>query len=326
MKCRSILIGLTFILAVGMVIYFAGCGRDAPVSPFGTDSGASASQAQITFLKHSGPGSAMMKIVSVSEMVTIQDGGELALDAGKDPDLLAMINQDPPMASAWLYVGLSAESPLSPTVLNSLINRPEPVAGAYLYTLLNMNSPLRECVLQTLMDNADLVASAYMYYLLMASSPLPPDILDQVGAIGLHSVYVNLIMNAQTGVRGSEYDMNIGGGGAMVSLEVLPGSVTEDAELSINLDDEDLSGDVFLTFGPHGTVFNPSALLNIEASGLDLSGGDPSTIDIFYDNQDTGEWEPMPKETLIVDQNEGYIKVVNAQLPHFSRYAVAFTN
>ena len=326
MKCRAILAALTFVFAVGMVICFAGCGREAPVSPFGVDIGTPASKAQLTFVKHSGPSSAMMKIVSVSELVTMQAGGELSLEAGKDPGLLAVIHQDPPISSSLLYVSLSSESPLSPTVLQAAIERPASMFDSHLYSILSMNSPLRECVLQSLMDNAHLLASSYMYSLLLASSPLPSSILGQVGNLGLPYWYEYNIMNTQTGVRGSEYDMNAGGGGGMVSLEVIPGAVSEDAELSISLDDEELVGDVYLTFGPHGTIFDPPALLNIEASGLDLSAGDPSTIDIFYDNQNTGEWEPMPREALIVDQNEGYINVINAQLPHFSRYAVAFAN
>jgi len=110
---------------------------------------------------------------------------------------------------------------------------------------------------------------------------------------------------------------------AEVSLDILPGAVDADVEIEVNLETTELVGGVAMTFSPHGTVFNTPAILNIEAHGVDFTGVDPNAIDIFYDNQETGQWEPMPRDQIIVDVISGIIRVINAQLPHFSRYALA---
>lgn len=68
------------------------------------------------------------------------------------------------------------------------------------------------------------------------------------------------------------------------------------------------------------------ALLNLEATGLDLSAIDPAMvdqIDFFYVNKETGRREQMRNDSLIIDLDAGYIKLVNARLPHFSRHAIA---
>lgn len=108
-----------------------------------------------------------------------------------------------------------------------------------------------------------------------------------------------------------------------VSLEVLPGSIEQDTEIEISLETTELVGGVAVTFQPHGTIFSTPALLNVEARGVDLSGTNPDAINIYYDNQDTGQWEQMVCDDIIVDVNAGTVKVINARLPHFSRYALA---
>ncbi|GAB4364829.1 MAG: hypothetical protein Kow0042_03670 [Calditrichia bacterium] len=109
---------------------------------------------------------------------------------------------------------------------------------------------------------------------------------------------------------------------ASVSLSVLPGTISEDAELSLELETTQLSGGVSVTFQPHGTTFSQPAILNLSAHGVDFSSVDPTEIDIFYVNQETGQWEPMQRDSLLIDVNAGTLQVVNARLPHFSRYAV----
>lgn len=110
---------------------------------------------------------------------------------------------------------------------------------------------------------------------------------------------------------------------ADVSLEVLPNSIDVDKEIEISFETTELSGGVAVTFQPHGTIFSPYAILNLTAHGVDFSGIDPNAVDIFYDNQETGQWEPMQRDAVIVDVNAGTVTVINAQLPHFSRYGVA---
>ncbi|RMF58828.1 MAG: hypothetical protein D6748_07755 [Calditrichaeota bacterium] len=110
---------------------------------------------------------------------------------------------------------------------------------------------------------------------------------------------------------------------AEATLQVFPGTISEDAEITISMETTELVGGVHLTFEPHGITFSQPAILNMAVLGADLSGVDPSTIDIYYENQDTGIWEPMPRDTVIVDVNAGLIAVINGRLPHFSRYGIA---
>ncbi len=109
---------------------------------------------------------------------------------------------------------------------------------------------------------------------------------------------------------------------ASVSLQILPGSMSNDAEIGLNLETTELQGGVAVTFQPHGTVFSTPAILNITAHGVDFAGVDPNSVDIYYDNPETGLWEPMQRDQLIVDIISGTVQVINAQLPHFSRYAL----
>ncbi len=108
-----------------------------------------------------------------------------------------------------------------------------------------------------------------------------------------------------------------------VSLEILPNAIEQDTEIEISLETTELVGGVAVTFQPHGTIFTTPAILNVEARGVDFSGIDPGAINIYYDNQETGQWEAMLRDDIIVDVNAGTIKVINALLPHFSRYALA---
>ena len=109
---------------------------------------------------------------------------------------------------------------------------------------------------------------------------------------------------------------------ANISLNILPGTISEDAEVSLEIETTELAGGVAVTFEPHGVTFSSPAILNIDAHGLDFTGVDPNTVDVYYDNPQTGQWELMQRDDLIVDANAGTIQVINAQLPHFSRYAI----
>ena len=108
-----------------------------------------------------------------------------------------------------------------------------------------------------------------------------------------------------------------------VTLDIPRYALNENKEIEITLETTELMGGVAMTFSPHGTVFNTPAILNIEAHGVDFTGVDPNSVNIFYDNPDTGQWEPMNRDDVIIDINAGTVTVVNARLPHFSRYGVA---
>lgn len=105
-----------------------------------------------------------------------------------------------------------------------------------------------------------------------------------------------------------------------ITLEVEKRALSEDMTLSMSLDDQILS----TTFGPHGTVFSKPALLTIKAKGLDLHGLDKKSIGLYYENNETGYWEKMKVEKISLKEKVGKLKIKNAELPHFSRYAVAY--
>ena len=113
---------------------------------------------------------------------------------------------------------------------------------------------------------------------------------------------------------------------AKLTLKVFSETISEDAELVMSLDDQVLVGNVDVGFSPHGITFSSPALLTIEAKSLDLSGVNPHLINIYYDNPETGEWELMNSYGVIVKSEDGYVKIIDAELPHFSRYAVAWSN
>ena len=110
-------------------------------------------------------------------------------------------------------------------------------------------------------------------------------------------------------------------------LEVPPESISEDAELTLSIDDELLIVDVDITFGPSGITFSKPALLSVDAKWLDFSEIESrKEIGFYYYNPDTGEWERIEVKNIQVNLNNGKIMVDDAKIPHFSRYAVAWSN
>jgi hypothetical protein len=109
---------------------------------------------------------------------------------------------------------------------------------------------------------------------------------------------------------------------ARVSLTIPPDSMSQHARISLTLDDQECCGKFDILFAPHGTTFKKPALLNISATGLELSGENPDSWGLYYINNQSGEWEPMDKEEMYVDMESGTLVVKNARLPHFSRYTI----
>lgn len=69
-------------------------------------------------------------------------------------------------------------------------------------------------------------------------------------------------------------------------------------------------------------TFNQPVILNYTITGLDLSGVNPDDVDFFYVDQN-GNLAPTVNDGVSVNQASGTLTVVNAQLPHFSRWAYA---
>ncbi len=107
-----------------------------------------------------------------------------------------------------------------------------------------------------------------------------------------------------------------------MTLTVLAGAISRDAVLQMGLDDQSF----LMSFGPHGITFSQPALLNIEVKNLDFTGVNVETLALYYLDSKTDEWVELQTAEIIVNQEEGCLKFVDAEIPHFSRYAVAWSN
>ena len=72
------------------------------------------------------------------------------------------------------------------------------------------------------------------------------------------------------------------------------------------------------TFTPHMEFYN-HPILNAKYEGVNLTGIDPATIEFVYLAED-GTVERMTYDALNIDVINGTLEVINAVIPHFSRY------
>ncbi|MFC2085493.1 hypothetical protein ACFLS9_10575, partial [Bacteroidota bacterium] len=84
--------------------------------------------------------------------------------------------------------------------------------------------------------------------------------------------------------------------------------------ITLTVDDETCTS----TFSPHMDFLKP-ATYNVTYSGIDLSGVNPDNIDFVYQAED-GSVQNLQYDRIEVDIQEGLLKVVNAKIPHFSRF------
>ena len=66
-------------------------------------------------------------------------------------------------------------------------------------------------------------------------------------------------------------------------------------------------------------VFNGSVVYNVTYSGIDLTGIDPKTVQFAYLASD-GSVQYAANDGIVVDLATGKLQVINAKIPHFSRY------
>ena len=354
MKAIKLKLAVTGILMTAFALNFTACTRQSPVSP--RPDTAQKKNLNIVKLGKSGSLHSLNKKVEKKKTIKKEKGGQIVLLPGTNEELWKLVRQQPPMRSVALKRRLLHGSPLSAVILVDAIKRRKPMKSKHLQEVLLANTPLnptvlikairknaltkkhlnkvllanfplRTCVLKALLD-AKRLASRDLKRLLIKSSPLKQTILEQIRsqAVGLKRSHLNKVLQAQKIKKDKikdEYKMNLGQMGVKIKFKVMPASVTEDLEITISTDDEELAGNIFLAFGPHGTDFNPPAILSIEVSGLDLSGWSNDRthgINIFYIND--GDWEVMKSEKITIKKNEGYLKIKGAELPHFSRYAI----
>ena len=78
-------------------------------------------------------------------------------------------------------------------------------------------------------------------------------------------------------------------------------------------------------FYPSPTTFKKPLILNMKFSGLDLRNINKDEIAFYYMGEN-GELEKVNCEKLVVRKKKGILKVVGAELHHFSRYGWTRTN
>ena len=72
-------------------------------------------------------------------------------------------------------------------------------------------------------------------------------------------------------------------------------------------------------------MFGTPAILNFKFTGVDLTGIDPGTIKFVYYNAETGELSETGG-TPIIDLDSCTLQIVNAVIPHFSRWGWTANN
>jgi hypothetical protein len=72
-------------------------------------------------------------------------------------------------------------------------------------------------------------------------------------------------------------------------------------------------------FSPSGTWAKP-VIYNLTIQGIDLSKVDPSKVKFVYVAPD-GKYYTAVCQSIYVEKQSGKLQVINAQLPHFSRYS-----
>ena len=82
-----------------------------------------------------------------------------------------------------------------------------------------------------------------------------------------------------------------------------------------------ISDEAGVEFFPSMT-FDQPVVLNLTISGLNLDGVNPNDVSFYYVDPN-GSLAPTVNDGVTVDLATGTLKVINAQLPHFSRWAYA---
>lgn len=83
----------------------------------------------------------------------------------------------------------------------------------------------------------------------------------------------------------------------------------------------EVSNEAGVDFYPSMT-FNQPVILNYTITGLDLTGVDPNDVGFYYVDTN-GNLTATENDGVSVDVSTGTLKVFNAELPHFSRWAYA---
>jgi hypothetical protein len=100
---------------------------------------------------------------------------------------------------------------------------------------------------------------------------------------------------------------------AFVEVWVPAGAFTGTKTISATLNSETLYAD----FAPTPMTFNTPIYYTVEYFGVNLEGIDPTTVDFYYID---GSGNMVKAEYSEIYVEEGWLCVVDAKIPHFSRY------
>ena len=99
------------------------------------------------------------------------------------------------------------------------------------------------------------------------------------------------------------------------TLDIPRNSFSGSQVISMSVD----RGSTSVTFGPSGSSFTKSLLLDLEYEGLLLAGIDLSTITFAYLGAD-GNIYPVKYKSIDADVEDGKLTVHGAEIDHFSRF------
>lgn len=102
---------------------------------------------------------------------------------------------------------------------------------------------------------------------------------------------------------------------AYVKIQVPAGAFTGTKIINATLNCMTLYAD----FAPTPLTFNIPIYYTVEYTGVDLSGIDPNNLDFYYIDG-SGNMVKAIYDEIYVDVANNKLGVINARLPHFSRY------
>ncbi|MHB8578418.1 MAG: hypothetical protein ACYDA4_00945 [Ignavibacteriaceae bacterium] len=144
---------------------------------------------------------------------------------------------------------------------------------------------------------------------------LPSNISETIQS----NYFVSQVINGNNGGSIELHDVYLGKNGNVTfdgKLSVPAGAFS--GSKNINMQIGNFAG---IDFSP-SMVFNIPLSLTLKITGLDLQGVDPNSLNFYYLAPD-GSTQLVQSDSIIVDVQSGTLEVINARLPHFSRYTWA---
>lgn len=100
------------------------------------------------------------------------------------------------------------------------------------------------------------------------------------------------------------------------TLNIPAGAFNSTENIELYIDNEI----AVIDFYPSPLSFNTPLLLNLTFKGLVLQEGDDNLLDFYYTYDNQTQFELISKAAKIITLSNGKLQVVQAQLPHFSRF------